>query len=438
TLAEEETPEPVPNSMSQMGRRRPELVGLSGLSSSLKRLATGTEELNRVMGCGLAQEAAVLVGGDPGIGKPTLVLQAGAALAAPIKVAYVSGEQSVDQIRFRAVRPALREAPIHLTAATSVSDITATFDRPGSARLLTIDLIQTMSVEGVESALGPLTQIRTGAHELIRIAKRRDIALTLIGHVTKDGQIAGPRVPEHMVDAVLYFEGERGQQFRILRTAKDLRPRQRDRRVRGVHPRCGGSRNPLRALPRCARTGRFGLRCSPALKAPARCSSRAGSRGAAAVGCGTPRHAARGAGGALEERCGLAMGGRDVYLNVAGGLRIAEPAADLAVAAALVSSLLDVPAPTGLVTFGEIGLAGEIRADGQVKARLEEAARLGFATLLASNPWVESACGIPMRLHGLRHSAELVEAVGVEAPVPSRVRRTADGRPPLRSRSFHE
>jgi DNA repair protein RadA/Sms len=389
TLAEEAAPKAVPKGLrvaSGGGTQRLPLFQLKGTTEGPARVATANAELDRVLGGGLVEGSAVLLGGDPGIGKSTLVLQAGTALAAAgTEVAYVSGEESVDQIRLRAARLGCAEAPLQVAAATSVRDILATFDHLRAPRLLIIDSIQTMFVDSVEAAPGTVSQLRSSAHELIRFAKRRGTALLLIGHVTKDGQIAGPRVLEHMVDAVVYFEGERGQQFRILRAVKNR----------------FGAANEIGVFEMAER----GLVEVPNPSALFLAEREAGVSGAAVfagiegsrpllveiqalVGpspLGTPRRTVVGWDGArlamllavLETRCGLVIGGRDVYLNVAGGLRIAEPAADLAVAAALLSSLLDRPVPAA-VFFGEVGLAGEVRAVSQTEARLKEAAKLGF------------------------------------------------------------
>jgi DNA repair protein RadA/Sms len=222
TLVEESAPAPVPKGMRAGAAQRLDLVALAGASAGPARLSTAIAELDRVLGGGLVHGSTVLIGGDPGIGKSTLVLQAAAALArAGAEVAYVSGEESIDQIRLRAARLGVSNAPVQVTAATSVRDVLGTFDQVHAPQLLVIDSIQTMYVDSVEAAPGTVTQLRTSAHELIRFAKRRGTALFLIGHVTKDGQIAGPRVLEHMVDAVVYFEGDRGHQFRILRAVKN-------------------------------------------------------------------------------------------------------------------------------------------------------------------------------------------------------------------------
>jgi DNA repair protein RadA/Sms len=357
------------------------------MKASPDRLSTSIAELDRVLGGGLVKGSAVLIGGDPGIGKSTIVLQASCALARlGYAVAYVSGEESVDQVQLRARRLGLQAAPVQLASATSVGDIIRTFDNGEAPDLLVIDSIQTMFVDNVDSAPGTVTQVRTSTHELIRFAKRRGITLFLIGHVTKEGQIAGPRLLEHMVDAVLYFEGERGLQFRILRAVKNrfgaaneigvfemaeeglievpnpssLFLEDREANVPGAAVFAGmeGSRPLLVEVQTLVGTA-----------AP-------GSPRRTVVGWDTARLAMLIA--VLEARCGLVMSDRDVYLNVAGGLRIAEPGADLAVAAALMSSLLDKPVPEATVFFGEVGLAGEVRAVGHMQTRMKEAQKLGF------------------------------------------------------------
>ena len=387
TLAEETAPKEVPKGLKIGGGRSIELVGLDNVKAGPDRLDTGITELDRVLGGGLVEGSAVLIGGDPGIGKSTLVLQAAAALASKgLDAAYVSGEESTDQVQLRASRLGLQHAPLQLAAATSVGDIIETFDRNDAPSLLVIDSIQTMFVDNIESAPGTVTQLRTSAHELIRFAKRRGTALLIIGHVTKDGQIAGPRLLEHMVDAVLYFEGERGLQFRILRAVKNR----------------FGAANEIGVF----EMAEEGLVEVPNPSALFLSEREAGVSGAAVfagmegsrpllvevqalVGKsppGSPRRTVVGWDGSrlamllavLEARCGLAIGERDVYLNVAGGLRIVEPGADLAVAAALISSLLDRPVPPSTVIFGEVGLAGEVRAVGHMQTRMKEAQKLGF------------------------------------------------------------
>lgn len=387
TLVEETAPKEVPKGLKVGGGRAIELVGLDGQRESPDRLTTGITELDRVLGGGLVEGSAVLIGGDPGIGKSTLVLQASAALAMQgLNVAYVSGEESTDQVQLRASRLALQKSPLRLAAATSVGDIIETFGGNNAPAVLVIDSIQTMFVDNIESAPGTVTQLRTSAHELIRFAKRSGTALFLIGHVTKEGQIAGPRLLEHMVDAVLYFEGERGLQFRILRAVKNRF---------GAANEIGVFEMAEEGLVEVPNPSALFLSEREAdVSGAAVFAGMEGSRPLlveiqALVGKsppGSPRRTVVGWDGArlamllavLEARCGLAIGERDVYLNVAGGLRIVEPGADLAVAAALISSLLDRPVPASTVIFGEVGLAGEVRAVGHMQARMKEAQKLGF------------------------------------------------------------
>ena len=327
-----------------------------------------------------------MVGGDPGIGKSTLLMQVTAALTKSIPCSYISGEESVDQLRMRAERLGLADTPVQLATATSVRDIVSTLDDVKTPGLVVIDSIQCMYVDSLDSAPGTVSQVRSSAQELIRVAKRRGFALILIGHVTKEGTIAGPRVLEHMVDTVLYFEGDQSHQFRIMRAVKNrfgaadeigvfemtenglaevpnpsalfLSERNADVTGSSVFAGMEGTRPVL-----------VEIQC---LIAP---SSQATPR-RAVVGWDSGRLAMVMA--VLEARCGLALGGAEVYLNVAGGMKISEPAADLAVAAALVSSLGGTPVPPETVVFGEIGLSGEVRAVSQMDARLKEAEKLGF------------------------------------------------------------
>ena len=345
----------------------------------------------QVLGGGLARGAAILVGGDPGIGKSTLLLQAVAGFGAQsAKAIYVSGEEARGQIRHRAERLGLADAPVLLASETSLRDILTTLEAE-KPDLVVIDSIQTMWSDAVESAPGSVSQVRSCAHELTSFAKRNGVAVLLVGHVTKDGQIAGPRVVEHMVDTVLYFEGERGHQFRILRTVKN---RFGPADEIGVFEMTGAGlrevTNPSalflgdrdeRAPGSVVFAGIEGTRPVlveiQALVAP----SSLGTSRRAVVGWDTGRLAMVLA--VLEARCGLALGAYDVYLNVAGGLRISEPAADLAVAAALISSCKDDAAPPRAAMYGEISLSGAIRPVAQAEARMREAQKLGFDTVFA-------------------------------------------------------
>ncbi len=406
---------------SKAARRRGglELVDLGGEGTPLQRTATGIPELDRVLGGGLVPGSAVLIGGDPGIGKSTLTLQAASSLAQRgLEVVYVSGEEAIDQIRLRAARTGLAGAPVKLAASVSVREILAGLDGPAAPGLLVVDSIQTMHVEELEQSPGSVTQLRASAEALIRFAKKRGTCLLLIGHVTKDGQIAGPRVLEHMVDAVIYFEGERGHPFRILRAVKNrfgpaneigVFEMQETGLVAVANPSALFLSEHEVGVPGSAVfAGMEGSRPVlveiQALVAP----GLPGSPRRAVVGWDSGRLAMLLA--VLEARCGLVMAGRDVYLNVAGGLRVQEPAADLAVAAALVSSLTGIAAPSRSVAFGEIGLAGEVRGVGHMEARLREAAKLGFDRAIA--PRAKGSGSAPIELVELRRVQELLDLFG--------------------------
>ncbi|HJQ58703.1 MAG TPA: DNA repair protein RadA, partial [Vineibacter sp.] len=371
--------------------RRIEFAALTGSSAQPPRLVTGIGEFDRVCGSGLVPGSALLIGGDPGIGKSTLLLQVAGALARHgVGCAYISGEESLDQVRLRAARLGLEQTPVHLAAATSIRDIVATLELRDAPTVAIIDSIQTMWLDTVDSVPGTVTQVRASAQALIELAKRRGVTVLLVGHVTKEGAIAGPRVLEHMVDTVLYFEGERGHQFRILRAVKNRFGPTDEIGVFEMSDRgLTDVANPS-ALFLAERRGAVSGACVFAGVEGTRPLLVEIQALVAPSSFATPRHAVVGWDSGrlamviavLEARCGVAVGPNDVYLNVAGGLRIAEPAADLAVAASLISSLADTPVPADMVVFGEIGLGGEVRAVGQREARLKEAAKLGFRAAL--------------------------------------------------------
>ncbi len=390
TIVEEAAPETAPKGVSGKGGKRLAFLGLEGTSDRAPRRLTGIAEFDRVCGGGLVAGSAILVGGDPGIGKSTLLLQVTAALSGSASVAYVSGEEAIDQVRMRAGRLGLAKAKVAVASATNLRDILASLDAADAPEVVVIDSIQTMYIDALDSAPGTVAQVRACAGELIRLAKRRGTTVLLVGHVTKEGLIAGPRVLEHMVDTVLYFEGERGHQFRILRSVKNrFGPTDEIGVFEMTDAGLAEVANPS-ALFLADRRGEV-----------SGAAVFAGMEGTRPVlveiqalvgpsGFGTPRRAVVGWDSGrlamvlavLETRCGLVFGASDVYLNVAGGLRITEPAADLAVAAALVSSLSGRPVPAEMVVFGEIGLSGEVRPVGQTEARLKEAAKLGFTKAL--------------------------------------------------------
>jgi DNA repair protein RadA/Sms len=363
------------------------LQPLSGEIEDAPRILSGISELDRVTGGGFVRGSALLVGGDPGIGKSTLLMQAAAALARMGHgVIYVSGEEAVAQIRLRAKRLGVADAPLTVAAETNVEDILATIADGPRPDLVIIDSIQTLWSDAADSAPGTVTQVRVGAQAMIRFAKKTGAAVVLVGHVTKEGQIAGPRLVEHMVDAVLYFEGEGGHHFRILRTVKNrFGPTDEIgvfemsdgglREVANPSALFLGERNassPGAAVFAAMEGTRPVLVEIQALVAP----SSLGTPRRAVVGWDSSRLSMILA--VLEAHCGVRFGQHDVYLNVAGGYRITEPAADLAVAAALVSSLAGLALPTDCVYFGEVSLSGAVRPVAHASQRLKEAEKLGF------------------------------------------------------------
>ena len=412
------TPFSAKHSLSGGGSR----IAMAGLDDDVaipERLSTGIAELDRALGGGLVAASAVLIGGDPGIGKSTLLLQAAGRMALNgQRVTYISGEEASDQVRLRARRLGMAKAPVQLAAATSVRDILTTLASGPPPALLIIDSIQTMHSDTLEGAPGTVSQVRAAAQELIRYAKTSGAAVVLVGHVTKDGQIAGPRVLEHMVDTVLYFEGERSHQYRILRAVKNrfggtdeigvfamgadgleevanpssLFLTDRDRPVVGtvVFPALEGTRPVLCEIQ--ALVVRLASGATPRR---------------AVVGWDSGRLSMILA--VLEARCGLSFSACEVYLNVAGGLKVQDPAADLAVAVALISALTEVVVPADTVAFGEIALSGEVRNVGHSGLRLKESAKLGFGAALA--PGATQGGGI--KVTGFRTLNALVDHLGV-------------------------
>jgi len=370
------------------GGRAVELVGLNAVVALPDRMRSGIEEFDRAIGGGIVPGSAMLLGGDPGIGKSTLLLQVAAELAsAERKVVYVSGEEAVDQVRLRAIRLGLGGAPVQLAAATSVRDILATVGSGEPPALLVIDSIQTMHSDLIEGAPGTVSQVRASAQELVRFAKDHGTAVVLVGHVTKDGTIAGPRVLEHMVDTVLGFEGERSHQYRILRAAKN---RFGGTDEIGVFAMEGGG---LKQVPNpsalfLTQRGEpvSGTSVFPALEGTRPVLVEIQALTVRLASGATPRRAAVGWDSGrlamilavLEARCGISFATTEVYLNIAGGYRLSDPAADLAVAAALVSAMSERPVPQEAVVMGEVALSGEVRPVGHAGLRLKESAKLGF------------------------------------------------------------
>ncbi len=428
TVVEEAvTARPGPAGKAPVGKGVP-FVGLAGSAAPPPRAPTGIEELDRVLGGGLVPSSAVLVGGDPGIGKSTLLLQAAASLArSGRRVLYVSGEESIEQVRLRARRLGVSDTAIELAAAYNVREIAASLEQANDAALVVIDSIQTMWLDAIDSAPGTVSQVRACSFELIRLAKAGKFSLVLVGHVTKDGALAGPRVLEHMVDAVLYFEGDRGHQFRILRAVKNRYGATDEIGVFEMTERGLAEVPNPSALFLAERRGNVsgsavfaGLEGTrpvlvevQALLAP----NPGGSPRRSVIGWDSGRLSMLLA--VLETRAGVRLNQTDVYLNVAGGLRVTEPAADLAVAASIASAAFDKPTSPGMVYFGEIGLSGEIRQVAQAEARLKEAAKLGFDSaalprrLAHGNRKLVAPEGL--RLEEIGHIADLVARFAPES-----------------------
>jgi DNA repair protein RadA/Sms len=390
------------------------------MGSDQDRLITGIGELDRVLGGGIVAGGMVLIGGDPGIGKSTLILQLLAAIASGRhKVLYVTGEESARQVRMRADRLQISHDGIFIAMENCVESIVAMASEMAPT-LLAVDSIQTMFTEEVHSAPGSVTQVRESTARLLAMAKATDLPVLLVGHVTKDGAIAGPRVLEHMVDAVLYFEGDRGQVFRILRTVKNrfgstneigvfemketglaevdnpsaLFLAERPVNVPGsvVMPSVEGTRPILVEV--------------QALVSP----SSLGTARRTAIGADPQRLALLTA--VLEKKLGVTLFDHDIFLNIAGGIRIDEPALDLGVVVALLSSLFEKVVDPTTVVCGEVGLAGEIRAVGQMEMRLREADRLGFKTFLmpeSSLRQLENVSSCSMKVIAIRTVQALVE-----------------------------
>ncbi len=370
-------------------RRKGKIINfqsLKGTQEKPTRIKSNINEFDRVCGGGLVKGMVSLIGGDPGIGKSTLLLQVASSIAKTNETAYISGEESIEQIRLRAMRLGVQESPVQLASSTNMNNILATMEGNNPPKVIVVDSIQTMFLDSIESAPGTVSQVRACAGELVRVAKATGVSVFIVGHVTKDGAIAGPRVLEHMVDTVLYFEGERTHPYRILRSVKNrfgatdeigvfdmtasglqevadpssifLSNTKKDTPGTAVFAGIEGSRPVLVEIQ--------SLVSQTTYPSPKRST----------VGWDNNRLSMILA--VLESRGGLNMAGNDVYLNVAGGLKITEPACDLACAAAITSALINKSLPIQSVFFGEIGLSGDIRQSSQIETRLKEAIKLGF------------------------------------------------------------
>jgi DNA repair protein RadA/Sms len=427
TIVEEKPAAPLGTAARKPARGR--VIALEDLKTDENappRRPTGVPEFDRVCGGGLVPGSAVLVGGDPGVGKSTLILQTLAAYArSGGRAVYISGEEAMGQVRLRAARMGLADAPVALGAATCVEDILATLESGPVPGIVAIDSIQTIWTSALDAAPGTIAQLRTASFDLVRYAKTSGAAIVLVGHVTKDGQIAGPKAVEHLVDAVLYFEGERGHHFRVLRAVKNRF---------GATDEIGVFEMTGSGLSEVANPSALflGDRNSSA-PGTAVFAGLEGTRPllvevqalVARTSYGTPRRAVVGWDSGrlamilavLDSRAGLGASGHDVYLNVAGGLEIGEPAADLAAAAALISSLSGRTLPKGSVFFGEISLSGEIRPAPQPELRLKEAAKLGFTTAIVPAGIRAATSGLALReVHEVSELARLAGASEKRAP----------------------
>jgi DNA repair protein RadA/Sms len=423
TIVEETDAAPPPGAgMTRSGRgRAAKLEGLQGAAGEAPRMVIGMPELDRVTGGGIVPGSATLIGGEPGIGKSTILLQVAARLAqAGRRAVYFSGEEATAQVRLRAERLGLAAAPVALAAETNLNNILATLEEKPRAELVIVDSIQTLWSEGLEAAPGTVTQVRAASQMLIRHAKAHGAALLLVGHVTKDGQIAGPKVVEHMVDTVLYFEGDRGHPFRILRAVKNRfgatdeigvfeMAHEGLREVLNPSELFLGGRD-ANAPGSAVFAGMEGTRPVlveiQALVAPSP--------------LGTPRRAVVGWDAnrlnmllaVLDARCGVSFHQHDVYLNVAGGLKITEPAADLAAAVALLSSRAGVVLPSDCVYFGEISLSGAVRPTSHNLIRLKEAQKLGFKSAVIPQAGDIDAKQITLRMIRHAHLKSLAGSLG--------------------------
>ena len=372
-----------------------EIHTLADKIESTIRTKMPIEELNRVLGGGLVAGSAILIGGDPGIGKSTLLLQLCTSLASSdIGCLYITGEESTNQIKLRAQRLGIHDNKTGLLAATNVEDIISTIDQnKKQLSVVVIDSIQTIASSEFSSAPGTVSQIRACAHQLIHYAKQNNITLLLACHVNKDGQLAGPKVLEHMVDTVLYFEGDHNNHFRILRSIKN--------RFGGVNE-IGVFEMTSHGLVEISNPSElFLMERENNVSGSAVFAGIEGSRPLlieiqaliAPTNMATPRRSVVGWDNnrlsmiiaVLGVRFGLNLSSHEVYLSVAGGLRITEPAADLAVAAALISAASNKPLPQGSIFFGEVGLSGEVRKVAQTEARIKEATKLGFISMYCSS-----------------------------------------------------
>ena len=381
------------------------------------RFVTGISELDRVLGGGIVKGSVILLSGDPGIGKSTILLQVCNALQRDIKILYVSGEESAIQIKLRAKRIGVESDSVSIMTETDVQTVCEYIN---SARpdLVMIDSIQTMQHPDISSSPGSIVQVRESANLLLRTGKSLDIPIFIVGHVNKGGDIAGPKVMEHIVDTVLYFEGERNQSYRILRAIKNRFGSTNERGVfEMTETGLAEVENPS-AMMLSGRMSDVSGGCITCIIEGTRPILAEVQGLVAATGFGNARRTAAGFDynrlnlllAVLEKRLGLMFSNLDTYINIVGGIRLDEPAADLAVAMALVSGLRDIPIDENTVTFGEIGLSGELRSVPRAQARVNEAARMGFTRCILPSACLKQINSAPegIKLLGVKRLSDAV------------------------------
>jgi len=414
-----EKPKDSPTPGARFSRARTVAVPMGAIEfDEDPRIETGIQEFDRVLGGGIVPGTLVLIGGDPGVGKSTLMLQVLSRLAeSGKKTLYVSGEESIRQLKMRGDRLSSGATSMLVAAETDLDSIIsmAESEKPHA---MVVDSIQTVYNPDIASTPGSVTQIREASIRLLNMAKQSGVPLFLVGHVTKIGAIAGPRIMEHMVDTVLYFEGDRSHVFRILRAVKNRF---------GSTNEIGVFEMKEKGLAEVPNPSEIFL-AERSVNAPGSVvtASMEGTRPilievqglASSSGLGTPRRTVLGLdpnrvaliAAVMEKRLGINLSGLDIFMNVAGGVKVVEPAADLAIAVALASSFLDMAVPEGTTVIGEIGLTGEIRAAGHVEARVKEAAKMGFTRCLLPQNSIKQVPDIPgLTIQGVTSLKQVVE-----------------------------
>lgn len=367
-----------------------------------KRIFTGIDELDRVLGGGVVNGSVILLSGDPGIGKSTILLQVGANFPADKKILYVSGEESINQIKLRAERLSVNNPNLYIMAETD-TNLICDYISETKPDLIIIDSIQTMQINEIASSAGSVLQVRESTNIFLRVCKEQNIPVFIVGHVNKSGDIAGPKILEHIVDTVLYFEGERNQSYRILRAIKNRYGSTNEIGVFEMNDK--GMReveNPS-AMLLSGRLKNVSGSCVGCVLEGTRTMLTDVQALVTTTGFGNPRRVATGFDynrlnliiAVLEKRIGMYFSNVDVYLNVAGGLRLDEPAADLSVALALVSAFRDILIDEETIAFGEIGLSGELRSVPRANLRINEAARLGFKRCILPKSCLKQINDIP-------------------------------------------